>query len=168
MSNENDDLKHMLGASSSAFEEHSKRVGEILEKAQTKFEKDYTSFTAVAAVCMIAAGAVLAWFDKSSAFAVTVAALGGLFFALALVLRHMSANSQVEHAKSIVELEKERSKIALKSRLLQHMWLYGPPKNLQFDQIRFLLGDSESQRRPPPRETPLLEEDKNAKPDVTV
>jgi len=161
MSSEQDDLKHLLGASSEAFQEHSKRVGEVLEKVQKKFEKDYTSFTATAAICMIAGGAALAWFDKSAAFAVTVAVLGGLFFVLALVLRHMSANSQVAHAKSIVELEKERSRIVMKSGLLQHMWLYGPPKNLQFDQIRFLLGDSESQRQSQTPETPLLKEGKS-------
>jgi hypothetical protein len=162
MSTEQDDIQRLLGASSETFQEHSKRVGELLEKVQRKFEKDYTSFTATLAVCMIAAGAALAWLDKSPAFAVTVAVLGGLFFALALVLRHMSANSQVANAKSIVELEKERSRIAMKSGLLQHLWLYGPPKNLQFDQIRFLLSDSETQRPPPAPETPLLKEGKDA------
>ena len=140
--NDDEDIKRLFGSSSQAFDEHSKRIGTLLSKAQDKFEHDYTSYSAVAGTCLIVLAVVLAWLGKAESFSIVLSCIGGLVLVIALVLRHISADRQAKHTQTMLNLERERASFAQRSAILQHMWLYGPPKNLTTDQLRFMLGDN--------------------------
>jgi len=56
-------------------------------------------------------------------------------------LRHLSADKQVGHTKALLELERERSRFVQKSAVFEHLWLYGQPKNLTIEQVRFFLDE---------------------------
>jgi hypothetical protein len=113
----------------------------LLEKAQEKFEHDYTSYAAVGGSVLIVFSGVLGWFGKSEKIAIVVAAIGALLLILGLILRHLSADKQVGHTKALLELERERSRFVQKSAVFEHLWLYGQPKNLTIEQVRFFLDD---------------------------
>ncbi len=150
---EDDDqeIKNLLRITSQSFEEQTKRIGQLLENAQEKFERDYTTFAAVLGTALLVAGAALAWFNKSEGFAIVLAIIGAVFFGIGLILRHLSADTQVKRTQALVELERERARYAQRFAVFQHLWLYGPPKDLTHDQIRFFLGDES----PTPQSTAL-------------
>jgi len=155
MAEEDDDIKRLFGISSQTFDDHTKRISALLEKAQEKFEHDYTSYAAVGGSAMIVFSGLLAWFGKSESFAIVVAVIGALLFLIGLILRHLSADKQVGHTKALLELERERSRFVQKSAVFQHLWLYGQPKNLTIEQVRFFLDEgSMSATQPSPSVPP--------------
>lgn len=147
---DDDDIKRLFHSSSETFDEHSKRIGTLLSKAQEKFEHDYTSYSAVVGTALIVSAGVLVWVGKAESFCIVLSCIGALVLIAALVLRHMSADRQAKHTQTMLDLERERARFAQHSAILQHMWLYGPPKNLTPDQLRLLLGDSGPVNSPPP------------------
>ena len=152
MAEENEDIKRLFGIASQTFDDHTKRISALLTKAQEKFENDYTSYAAVGGSAAIVFAGVLAWFGKSEGFAIVIAIIGAVLLLMGLILRHLSADKQVGHTKALLELERERSRFVQKSAVFQHLWLYGQPKNLTIEQVRFFLdeGISAAQHQPPP------------------
>jgi hypothetical protein len=138
----NKEIEALLGVSSRTFEEHTQRISELLSKAQEKFDKDYTSFAATLGSALIVFGAALAWFEKSTGLAIVAVVTGAVIVIIALILRHLSGDKQVNNTQAMFALERERSQFARKSAVFQHLWLYGQPKNLSAEQMRFFLGDS--------------------------
>jgi hypothetical protein len=123
------------------FEEHSKRIGVILDEARERFKKDYTGYTA--AFCMLLGGAstALAWFGTSPVVCTAGILVGGIGLISALILRHLNNNAQMEYMRGITELERERAKLAQRTATLQQIWLYGLPEGTPLAQIQMLLGD---------------------------
>lgn len=142
MAEDDKDIKRLLMVSSETFDEHTKRIGALLTKAQDKFERDYTSYAAVVGSALMAFAGVLAWFGKSESFAIVVALSGASILVVGLLLRHISADKQVRQTKTLLEFERERSRFAQRSAVFQQLWLYGQPKNVSLEEIRFLLGEA--------------------------
>lgn len=130
----------LLREASQQFEEVGKRVESILDAARVKFEKDFSSTTAAAGVVLLGASAALAAFDKSA----TVAAIGlggGVLLVLgALIMRQRTGESQLVHARTLIELEKERARFAQQSAVLQDVWLHGLPQGTSLALIEAILG----------------------------
>jgi hypothetical protein len=140
--------------SSQTFEAHTKRIGELLTKAQEKFDNDHTSFTAVLGSALIVFAAILAWFNKVPSFEIAAVVIGAILLVLGLILRHMSADKQIRNTEALLALERERTRFAQRSAVFEHLWLHGQPKNMTADQLRFFLGDSTMPARNEPSIVP--------------
>jgi len=130
----------LLHEASQQFEAAGKRVEAILDAARLKFEKDFSSTTAAAGVVLLGASAALAAFDKSPTVAAIGVAGGVLLVIGALVMRQRTGESQLAHARTLIELEKERARFAQQSAVLQDVWLHGLPQGTSLALVEALLG----------------------------
>lgn len=125
--NKDDSIKALFGESVQAFEEHSKRIEALLDRANAKFDNDHTGFSAAVGVGLIVASIVLAFFGRAETLTIILAVLGGLLFLAALLLRFLAADRQAKHAELQIVLERERARLAVRISVLRHMWLYDQP-----------------------------------------
>jgi hypothetical protein len=135
-------ISSLLHDSVTQYEQHAKRVEAILDVARLKFDKDHTGTTGAVGILLIAASIALAVFGKGALISAAGVAGGTLLMIAALILRHRAGESQLKHARTMVELERERAGFAQRSAVLQHIWLYGLPEGTPLAQIQLLLGDT--------------------------
>ena len=139
---ENDgNFGYLLSKISDKFDEHSKRISEILNSARENFSKDYTGSTGAVGIVCILASLGLAFWGKSEFASIAGSICGTILIILAVIFRHKSAESQINYAKTMVDLERERARFAQKSAVLNHIWMHGLPEGTPIAQIQLLIGD---------------------------
>jgi hypothetical protein len=117
------DTKKLLGRVADELEEHGKRVGSLLYRAQKQFEEDYAKYTAVAGSAFIVASIVLSFYGRSDAFCITIAVIGVLLFIVGLVLRHFAISEQLKQVQTLLELERQSSRAARDAEIFRD-WSY--------------------------------------------
>jgi hypothetical protein len=132
-------LNSLLRETSEQFDEHSKRVEAILDAACEKFEKDFTGMTAATGTVIALAALGLAVLDRATVVAAVGLITGVVLLLAALVARQRSGEGQLKHARTILELEKERATFAQKSAVLRELWLHGPPQGASLAEIQLFL-----------------------------
>ena len=132
----------LIGAASTQFETHSKKIEELLLRAQDRFAKDHTSVCGGVGIVMIIASFVLAIMGKGLTFCLVGLASGVIVLCLALILRHRATEKQIQYTQTLMELERERAKFAQKQAVLNHIYFYGVPDGTPLAQIQILLGDN--------------------------
>lgn len=137
-------ISTLLHSSAERFEEHSKRVGKILDRAQEKFEKDHSSAVGSVGLVLLLGSMVIALWKEQWAVSGIGLVIGGILVIAALVIRHRSGVSQMKYAETMVNLEREHARFQQRSAMLQHIWLHGLPEGTPLSQIQLLLGDSTS------------------------
>ena len=136
-------ISSLLRESCEQFEQHAKRIESILDAAREKFEKDFSSTTAGTGLTLLVASVALAVIGKAVTVSTAGVVGGVVLIVAALFVRHRTGESQLEHARTLVDLERERARFAQKSAILQHIWLYGLPEGTPLAQIQILLGETD-------------------------
>lgn len=134
------EIGSLLHEASQQFEQAGKRVESILDAARAKFEKDFSAMTAASGVVLAGASVALAAFDKSATVAGIGLVGGVLLIVAALVMRRYTGESQLRHARTQVELERERARFAQQSAVLQDVWLHGLPDGTSLAFVEAMLG----------------------------
>ena len=124
------------------FEEHSKRVGSVVDEARKRFNDDYTGYSAGFSAIILTASLVGGFFAVAPTVAVTGMVIGGCGMLGSLLCRHLNQRQQVSFTKEIIELERERANAAQRAATMQEIWLYGIPDGTPLAQIQVLLGDA--------------------------
>jgi hypothetical protein len=140
-----DDKHHfdwLVKAAGAEFETHSKKIEELLARAQDKFAKDHTAMCGGVGIVMILASFALSFIGRELAFSLTGLVLGTIVLCIALALRHRVAEKQIQYSRILMNLEKERARFAQKQAVLSHIWLYGLPDGTPLAQLQILLGDT--------------------------
>ncbi len=144
MAEKDGEFGYLLSKTADKFEEHSKRISDILNGARENFTKDYTGTTGAIGILCLIGSLGLAFLGKSEIFSVSCAVCGTLLIVLAVIFRHRSGESQIKYAQTMVDLERERVRFAQRSAVLQHIWFHGLPEGTPLAQIQLLLGDKPS------------------------
>jgi len=134
------EIGSLLRETSEQFEEAGKRVESMLDAARVKFEKDFSATTAAAGLVLAGVSISLAFLDKSPVV-IGVGLVGGVALVLgAALLRWRTGESQVTHARTLIELEKERARFSQQSAVLRHVWLFGLPEGVSLAALQGLIG----------------------------
>ena len=142
MTKKRDSLDWLIRAAGEQFETHSKKIEDLLSRAQDRFEKDHTSVCGGVGIVMIIASFAFATIGKDLTFCATGLALGVGVLCLALILRNRATEKQIQYTHTLMDLERERARFAQKQAVLSHIWIYGVPDGTPLAQIQVLLGDN--------------------------
>ncbi len=142
MTKEKDNLNWLFRTAGEQFETHSKKIEDLLSRAQDRFSKDHTSVCGGVGVVMIITSFVFTIIGKELVFCITGLALGVIVLCLALILRNKATEKQILYTQTLMDLERERARFAQKQAVLSHIWLYGLPDGTPLAQIQMLLGDN--------------------------
>ena len=104
-----DSLNWLIRTASEQFETHSKKIEDLLGRAQERFAKDHTSVCGGVGVVMIIMSFVFAAIGKAMPFCITGLILGVLVLTVALFLRHRGTDKQIQYTQTLVNLERERA-----------------------------------------------------------
>lgn len=150
--NKRTEFNYLMGEAAQSFEEQSKRIENILSKAQRLFERDFSTAAAgLGAICTVT-GAILGWFEKPAIVSASLIIGGILLVMISMWNRSRNALSLSSSSKMFLEIEKERANVANRSIVLKHVWLYGLPPGVSGSDIGSLLGNQEIKSLPAPKQ----------------
>jgi hypothetical protein len=131
MAERNEDISRLFYRITTEYEEHSKRIGDILESAQGKFRQDFALACASTGAVSLLGGIAVALLGRSIVVAIIGSSAGTILLIAAMIFRARSSMAQVQSAHMFVELERERAKFAQQSAMCTEIWLHGPPAGLE-------------------------------------
>lgn len=144
MTNDKQNYDWLIRTTGDQFETHSKKIEELLSRAQDRFAKDHTSLCGGVGLLMIIASFVFTVFGMNFIFCVTGLSLGVVVLCLSLILRSRATEKQIQYTQTLMSLERERAKFAQKQAVLSQIYLYGMPEGTPLTQIQILLGENPS------------------------